>query len=144
MFCVNPQTTHQGTRRFITNKGQSITLIATLLYSNSKCKQKQKIWQPILHLNVKNLLNNSSWDFEPIFDTRNSYGLCPGQNCFFRSLVFLVNPGLVKWHPLKQTKTQNRHQFISSTFHNQKLCSLAQKDSFTLKVLKMEFVFGWD
>ena len=97
-----------------------------------------------LHLNGKNLSNNSSWDFEPIFDTRNSYGLCPGQNCFSRSLVFFVNPSLVKWHSLKQTKTQNGHLFFSSTFHNQKLCSLAKKDSFTLKALKMELFFGWD
>ena len=71
-----------------------------------------------LHLNGKNLLNNSSWDFEHIFDTRNSYGLCPGQNCFSKSLVFFVDPGLVKWRPLKQTKTQNGHHFFSSTFHN--------------------------
>ena len=46
-----------------------------------------------LHLNGKNLLNNSSWGFEHIFDTRNSYRLCPGQNYFSRTLVFFVNPG---------------------------------------------------
>ena len=43
IFRVNPQTTHQDIRRFITNKGQSITLIATLLYS----KQRQKNLVPL-------------------------------------------------------------------------------------------------
>ena len=71
---------------------------------------------PTYHLNGKNLLNNSSWDFEHIFDTRNSYGLCLGQNCFSKSLVFFVNPGLVKWRPLKQTKTQNGHHFFHQLF----------------------------
>ena len=45
-----------------------------------------------LHLNGKNLLNNSSWDFEPIFDSRNSYGYCPAPIFFSRSLVYFVNP----------------------------------------------------
>ena len=71
-----------------------------------------------LHLNRKNLLNNSSWDFEPIFDTRNSCGLCPSQKIFSNCMVFLVNPGEVKLRPLKQTKTQNGHHFFTSTFHN--------------------------
>ena len=28
-------------------------------------------------LNGKKLSSNSTWDFEPIFDTRNPYGSCP-------------------------------------------------------------------
>ena len=46
-------------------------------------------WTPLL--NRKNLSNNSTWDFEPIFDTRNRYGLCQGQNFVFSSLVFFEN-----------------------------------------------------
>ena len=47
-----------------------------------------------------------------------------------------------KWHPLKQTKTKNGRHFFISTFDNFQLCFFVQKDSFTLKVLKMQFVFG--
>ena len=46
----------------------------------------------------------------------------------------------VKWHPLKQTKTKNGHHFWRLTFNVIQLCSLAQNDSFTLKVLKLQFV----
>ena len=46
----------------------------------------------------------------------------------------------VKWHPLKQTKTKNGHHFRRLTFKVIQLCCLAQNDSFTLKVLKSQFV----
>ena len=46
----------------------------------------------------------------------------------------------VKWHPLKQTKTKNGHHFRRLTFKVIQLCCLAQKDSFTPKVLKLHFV----
>ena len=39
-------------------------------------------------------------------------------------------------------KKNGRHFFIS-TFENLQLCFFVQNDSFTLKVLKMQFVFGW-
>ena len=29
---------------------------------------------------LEKLSNNSTWDLEPIFDIRNLYGLCSGQN----------------------------------------------------------------
>ena len=47
------------------------------------------------------------------------------------------------WHPLKQTKSKNGRHFFISTFENLQLCFFVQKDSSTLKVLKMQFVFGW-
>ena len=46
----------------------------------------------------------------------------------------------VKWHPLKQTKTKNGHHFRRLTFKVIQLCCVAQKDSFTLKVLKLQVV----
>ena len=49
-----------------------------------------------------------------------------------------------KWHPFKQTKTKNGRHFFISTFDNFQLCFFVQKDSLTPKVLKMQFVFGWD
>ena len=49
-----------------------------------------------------------------------------------------------KWHPFKQTKTTNGCHFFISTFDSFQLCFFVQKDFFTLKVLKMQFVFGWD
>ena len=48
-----------------------------------------------------------------------------------------------KWHPLKQTKTKNGRHFFIPTFHNLQLCFFVQKDSTTLKVIKLQFVFGW-
>ena len=45
-----------------------------------------------------------------------------------------------KWCPLKQTKTKNGHHFRRLTFKDIQLCCLAQNDSFTLKVLKLQFV----
>ena len=47
------------------------------------------------------------------------------------------------WHPFKQTKSKNGHHFFLSTFENLQLWFFVKKDSFTLKVLKMQFVFGW-
>ena len=44
------------------------------------------------NLNGKKLSNNSTWDFEPIFDSRNPYGLCPGQNFVYSNLSFSINP----------------------------------------------------
>ena len=49
-----------------------------------------------------------------------------------------------KWHPFKQTKTKNGRHFFISTFDNFQLCFFVPKDSFTLKFLKMQFVFGRD
>ena len=46
------------------------------------------------------------------------------------------------WRPLKQTKSKNGCHFIISTFENLQLCFFVQKDSSSLKVLKMQFVFG--
>ena len=50
---------------------------------------------------------------------------------------------LVKWRPLKQTKSKNGRHFFISTFDKLQLWFFVQKDSSTLKVLKMQFVFGW-
>ena len=70
------------------------------------------------------------------------------QNCrslkkSFCTLSFFVNPSQVKWRPLKQTKTKNKRHFFIPTFKVIQLCFFAQNDSFTLKVLKTQFVFGW-
>ena len=46
------------------------------------------------------------------------------------------------WRPLKQTKSKNGRHFFLSTFENLQLCFFVQKDSTTLRVLKMQFVFG--
>ena len=40
----------------------------------------------------KKLSNNFTWDFEHIFDIRDPFGLCPGQNFVYSSLVFFENP----------------------------------------------------
>ena len=44
---------------------------------------------------------------------------------------------------IKTNKIKKRRHFIISTFENLQLCFFVQKDSATLKVLKMQFVFGW-
>ena len=49
-----------------------------------------------------------------------------------------------KWHPSKQTNTKNERHFFISTFDNFQLWFFVQKYYFTLNVLKMQFVFGWD
>ena len=61
---------------------------------------------------------------------------------------FFINGLLRNGHfkicrPLKQTKSKNGRHFFISTFENLQLCFFVQNDSFTLKVLKMQFVFGW-
>ena len=93
------------------------------------------------HLNGIKLSNSSLCDFESIFDIGNPNGLCPGQNFVCSSLVFFENQDEVKWRPLKQTISKNKHHFSIAVFHNQKLCCLAEKDSLTLNVLKLDSVF---
>ena len=67
-----------------------------------------------------------------------------GQKFKFLTVRFCDILWFRKWHPFKQTKTKNGRHFFISTFDNFQLCFFVQKDSFTLKVLKMQFVFGWD
>ena len=43
----------------------------------------------------------------------------------------------------KTNKTKNKRHLFVPTFKVIQLCFFAQKDSFTLKVLKTQFVFGW-
>ena len=62
---------------------------------------------------------------------------------FFCTLSFFVNPSQVKWHPLKQTKTKNKRHFFIPTFKVIQLCFFVQNDSFTLKILKTQLIFGW-
>ena len=62
---------------------------------------------------------------------------------FFCTLSFFVNPSQVKWRPLNQTKTKNKRHFFIPTFKVIQLCFFVQNDSFTLKVLKTQFIFGW-
>ena len=52
------------------------------------------------------------------------------------TMSFFANPGWVKWHPLKQTKSKNKHHFSIPTFWVIQLCFLVQKDSSFLKALK--------
>ena len=59
----------------------------------------------------------------------------------FCTMSFFVNPGLVKWRPLKQTKSKNGRHFEKPTFYDIQLCCLVQKDSSTSKVLKLPFVY---
>ena len=47
------------------------------------------------------------------------------------------------WHPLKQTKAKDKGHFSLPIFKVIQLCFFVQNDSFTLKVLKTQFVFGW-
>ena len=69
-------------------------------------------------------------------------------NNIWKRKIFSVD-GLLRyrnfkiWRPLKQTKSKNGCHFFISTFENLQLCFFVQKDSSTLKVLKMQFVFGW-
>ena len=69
-------------------------------------------------------------------------------NNIWKRKIFSVD-GLLRyrnfkiWRPLKQTKSKNGRHFFISTFENLQLCFFVQKDSSTLKVLKMQFVFGW-
>jgi hypothetical protein len=35
----------------------------------------------------------------------------PSKKILALHMSFLVNPGYVKWHPLKQTKSKNEHHF---------------------------------
>ena len=44
-------------------------------------------------------------------------------------------------HSLECNKSKNRHHFWLPTFLDVQLCSLAKKDSFTVKVLKVHFFF---
>ena len=67
-----------------------------------------------------------------------------GQKFKFLTVRFRDILWFRKWHPFKQTKTKNGRHFFTSTFDNFQLCFFVQKDSFTLNVLKMQFVFGWD
>ena len=69
--------------------------------------------------------------------------MCKKLKNWICTLSFFVNPVKVKWHSLKQTKSKIRHHFWGPTFHDKELCFLVQKDSFTLKVLKTQFVLGW-
>ena len=52
-------------------------------------------------------------------------------------MSFFVNPGWVKWHPLKQTKLKNKHHFYTPTFWVIQLYFLVRKDSSTPKVWKI-------
>ena len=69
-------------------------------------------------------------------------------NNIWKRIIFSVD-GLLRyrnfkiWCPLKQTKSKNGRHFFISTFENLQLCFFVQKGSSTLKVLKMQFVFGW-
>ena len=55
-------------------------------------------------------------------------------------MSFFAKWGKVKWHTLKQTKSKNKHHFFIPTFYVIQLCFWVQKDSSTLKILKMYFV----
>ena len=56
---------------------------------NWSCKGVQAITS---NLKGKKLSNNSTWDFEHIFDIKDLFELCPGQNFVYSSLVFFENP----------------------------------------------------
>ena len=62
----------------------------------------------------------------------------------FLLMSFFAKWGKVKWRPLKQTKSKNKHHFSSPTFWVIQLCFWVQKDSSTLKALKLYFVTGWE
>ena len=62
----------------------------------------------------------------------------------FLPMSFFAKWGKVKWRPLKQTKSKNKHHFSSPTFWVIQLCFWVKKDSTTLKALKMYFVPGWE
>ena len=60
----------------------------------------------------------------------------------FLPMSFFAKWGKVKWRPLKQTKSKNKHHFSSPTFWVIQLCFWVKKDSPTLKTIKMYFVSG--
>ena len=62
---------------------------------------------------------------------------------FSKTFALFHKLRLNSWRPLKQTKTKNKRHFFIPTFKVIQLCFFAQNDSFTLKVLKSQFVFGW-
>ena len=90
---------------------------------------------------------------------RNQYELLQTCQCTFLKHFSITNniwlrkifsvDGLLRyrnfkiWRPLKQTKSKNGCHFFISTFENLQLCFFVQKDFSTLKVQKMQFVFGW-
>ena len=59
------------------------------------------------------------------------------------TMSFFANPGWVKWYPLKQTKSKNKHHFSIPTFRVIQLYFLGRKNSSTPKVLKIHVVPGW-
>ena len=91
------------------------------------------------------LRNDKSIIYFQIFNImcKNVRKTCRNSKKKFCTLSFFVNPSQVKWHPLKQTKTKNKHHFFIPTFKVMQLCFFDQNYSFTLKVLKTESIFGW-
>ena len=104
---------------------------------NSFCLQtteKSGIWPSTPTLKYeKSIATIPVWDFvwELIFAI-----FWLGKNKYFPSPILRYRNFKI-WHPLKETKSKNGRHFIISTFENLQLCFFVQKDSSTLKVLKI-------
>ena len=51
----------------------------------------------------------------------------------FCALSFFAKSSLVKWHPLKQTKSKNKQHFFNPIFHDTQLCFWSYRDFSSLK-----------
>ena len=86
-------------RCFLVRTNSLLPILATLLIFFAVSSLKNYTSQrsvcelaPHSSFEWKKLSSNSKWDFEAIFNTTKLYGLCPGQNFVYSSLVFSVNP----------------------------------------------------
>ena len=61
---------------------------------------------------------------------------------YLEKIIYVPLSG-IKININKKKKKKNGWHFFISTFDNFQLCFFVRKDSITLKVLKMQFVFGW-
>ena len=90
---------------------------------------------------------NQNYKTQPqIFDIwcKNVRWKCRNFKEKFLPMSFFAKWGKVKWRPLKQTKSKNKHHFSSPTFWVIQLCFWVQKDSSTLKTLKICFFPAWE
>ena len=65
---------------------------------------------------MKKLSNNSSWDFEPVFDTIDHNRLCLCQESICRSLDKFINSPEGVDYVLKVAKSKNKRFFRKAKF----------------------------
>ena len=92
-------------------------------------------------MKIKKLSTNSPRDFYSGLDTINHYWIDPAKYFCPKTSSLGAIYDSSKSKVVKVIKSNNQYYFFTSVFQTKKLCSLVQKDSFTLKVLKIYFVF---